>query len=268
MLSSPWQSEDIIVHEIGAQTTSPKWDLNPRPKVYETFANNNKEEELLSSRVQIASRACSNPNLNTLSFRDWLASQGKTSVTIKQAKNYAIKYGHVLDTGDASTLVVLTPCNRRHAMTALASLAKFQGRYDRWLHIRQCYNLKWSSGNNSLQALQRFFDTNLTLESMLSKVKEMMRALPATMAAIIRFAVLTGLRPSEACESVRLLNTPYGDFQYYNPDQQCLEHFRFPDIFLRQTKKAYLSYLSSDNYQWIASFGSRTPYLERHKTGM
>ena len=60
-------------------------------------------------------------------------------------------------------------------MTALASLAKFQGRYDRWLYIRQCYNLKWSSGNNSLQALQRFFNPDLDLAHMCAKIKEMMR---------------------------------------------------------------------------------------------
>jgi intergrase/recombinase len=95
---------------------------------------------------------------------------------------------------------------------------------------------------------------------MLSRIKEMMRALPTPMVAVIRFAVLTGLRPSEACESVRLL-TAKDTMQssYYNPEQQCLEHFRFPDIFLRQTKKAYLSYLSTDNYQWITKIQGKTP---------
>ena len=146
-------------------------------------------------------------------------------------------------------------------MTALASLSKFQGRYDRWLYIRQSYNLKWSSGNNSLQALQRFFSPNLTLESMLSKVREMMRLLPATMVATIRLAVLTGLRPTEACESVRLLNTlSSSDLRvYYNPEQQCLDHFRFPDIFLRQTKKAYISYITKEQLSGIGISGPKTP---------
>jgi hypothetical protein len=147
-------------------------------------------------------------------------------------------------------------------MTALASLSKFQGRYDRWLYIRQCYNLKWSSGNNSLQALQRFFNTNLTLESMLSKVKEMIRVLPSDISYVIRFAVLTGLRPSEACESVRLLNVKNVNdhvSRYYNPEQQCLEHFRFPDIFLRQTKKAYISYITKEQLSGIQSLVAKPP---------
>jgi intergrase/recombinase len=33
---------------------------------------------------------------------------------------------------------------------------------------------------------------------------------------------------------------------YYNSERQALEHFRFPDIFLRHTKKAYISFVSPD----------------------
>jgi intergrase/recombinase len=33
---------------------------------------------------------------------------------------------------------------------------------------------------------------------------------------------------------------------YFNPEHQCLEHFRHPEIFLRQTKKAYISFVTPD----------------------
>jgi intergrase/recombinase len=67
------------------------------------------------------------------------------------------------------------------------------------------------------------------------------------MAQIIKFAVLTGLRPSETVESVGLLNSPQNSAaNYYNPERQVLEHFRFPGIFLRQTKKAYISFVSPE----------------------
>lgn len=42
-------------------------------------------------------------------------------------------------------------------------------------------------------------------------------------------------------------------------EQQALEHFRFPQ-FLRATKKAYLSYLSIDNYHAIANLGCKTNF--------
>ena len=142
-------------------------------------------------------------------------------------------------------------------MTALASLSKFYGCYDRWLQIRQRYSLKWSSGNGSLQAMERFFNPEMSLDHMIEKVRRMIQVLPANMGQIVRFACITGLRPSEACESVRLILHP--TVRYYNQEQQYLEHFRYPDIFLRTTKKCYLSYLSTADYQRIISLGPKTP---------
>jgi intergrase/recombinase len=145
-------------------------------------------------------------------------------------------------------------------MEALTILSKYIGCYDRWQQIRKQYNLKWTNDNESIQALQRFFDNNLTLDSMLSKIRGMIQVLPAHMAEVVRYAVLTGLRPSEACESVRLIiSQPLTSNQYYNQEQQTLEHFRYPDIFLRPTKKAFISYLSHDNYHAIASLGCKNP---------
>ena len=56
------------------------------------------------------------------------------------------------------------------------------------------------------------------------------------MGQIVRFGVLTGLRPAETVESVKLINNELTFSKYYNTDNQTLEHFRFPDIFLRDTK--------------------------------
>lgn len=44
-----------------------------------------------------------------------------------------------------------------------------------------------------------------------------------------------------------------------NPERQALEHFRFPDVFLRTTKKAFISYITLDNLQPITKMGSKTP---------
>jgi hypothetical protein len=68
-------------------------------------------------------------------------------------------------------LISLSPRNRQHALTALASLSKYQGRYDEFLQLRQRYNLKWSSPGATMQAMQRFFNLDLTIDSMLSRIK-------------------------------------------------------------------------------------------------
>jgi intergrase/recombinase len=152
-------------------------------------------------------------------------------------------------------------------MEALANLSKFQGRYDIWLQIRQRYSLKWTSGNESLQALERFFNPEMGLDQMIDRVKAMMQVLPPVMSNVVKYALLTGLRPSEAIESVKLLNRlQVSDCSlnntgnnYYDPEQQTLRHYLFPDTFLRATKKAYLSYITTENLQPIANLGSKTP---------
>lgn len=176
-----------------------------------------------------------------------MKSQNKTSWTIKQIKNYAIKYASVLDTGDASPLLGLSPRNRHHAMVSLANLAKYEGRYDVWAAIRNRYSLKWTSGNESLQALQRFFnpDTSTSLDGMLQQIRLMIKKTPTLMGKIIKFGVLVGLRSAEIVESVRLINSGVYTLQYYNPEQQVLQHYKFPQ-FLRTTKKAYLSFVSPE----------------------
>ena len=206
-----------------------------------------------------------NPPQGTCGFETLLLSlkaQQKHHRNSNRILCYARKYGSILlETGDASLLTSLTGPQRRHAMEALTVLSKHIGCYDRWLAIRKRYSLHWTNGNESLQALERFFNTAMSLDHMIEKVKEMMRALPAIMAAVIKFACLTGLRPSEACEALRLLNSENLTVYYYNSERQCLEHFRHPEIFLRPTKKAYLSYLSTDNYHYFTKVGPKTPTL-------
>jgi hypothetical protein len=55
-----------------------------------------------------------------------------------------------------------------------------------------------------------------------------------------------GLRPSEVIESVRLINDKDAFQKYYRAELQALEHFRFPDIFLRSTRKAYISFVTPE----------------------
>jgi hypothetical protein len=197
---------------------------------------------------------------NWQQFHSWLVSQGKAKRTVKTNVQYAKRFWFVLDTWDISPLSTSLPGSRSKEITivALANLAKFQGRYERFQELKKRYALKWST-SNSTQYFERFFNEGLTLDIMLTRVKEMVRLLPPVMGKIVKFGCLVGLRASEVLEAVRLLNLGYT--QYFNEERQCLEHFRHPQIFLRQTKKAYISYLSTDNYYWIATLGPKIPSL-------
>jgi hypothetical protein len=184
--------------------------------------------------------------------------------------SYAQRYHSILETQDASSIVNLqSGALRGHAMESLTLLAKHRGISDRWADIRKRYSLKWSGGDNgSVQSLQRFFDESKTVDKMIQWVREVISALPVHIASIIKFNCLTGLRPVEALESIRLIlltdrkNNHSGAREpqyYYNESKQCLEHFRFPDIFIRHTKCAYISFISKEQLSAIGILSTKNP---------
>jgi intergrase/recombinase len=112
--------------------------------------------------------------------------------------------------------------------------------------MRRHYNMKWTSGNESFQSMQRFFNPDLSLDVMLQAIKRMMHSLPPFMGQIVKFGVLVGLRPSELVESVKLINDKEGAFaKYYDSETMTLSHFKFKQ-FLRTTKKAWISFTTRE----------------------
>jgi hypothetical protein len=232
---------------------------NIKSQVYETFAAASSSKNAAADAEEdcfVNPRSCWSPSSSSpllphhhysySSFHSWLQSQRKSSNTIREIIIFSKRFGHILDTADASPLMHLSPRNKQHALTALANLSKYTGRYDQFLQLRQRYNLKWSSGNDSMQSFERFFNEELTLDAMLQRIKETMEKLPAHMARIVQFACLVGLRPAEVIESVKLINDKEASPTYYNESRQCLEHYKFPSLFLRQTKKCYVSFVTSE----------------------
>lgn len=73
------------------------------------------------------------------------------------------------------------------------------------------------------------------------------------------FIVVTGLRFEEALNAYNLVVelTRSGRLdEYYNAEQNILEHFRFKNLFLRRTKKAFMSYAPKELIKEISSKGS------------
>jgi hypothetical protein len=143
-------------------------------------------------------------------------------------------------------------------MKALSNLAKFTGKYEIWLALRQKYNLKWSTGNESLSALQRFFDDAKSLDSMLQWLRHVRQELPKSYSDFFLFCTLTGLRASEYVSCIRLIKDTEQFKTYYNESRKCLEHFRFAQIFIRRTKAAYISIVNKEILE-IAQNTTKTP---------
>jgi intergrase/recombinase len=84
------------------------------------------------------------------------------------------------------------------------------------------------------------------LDTMLQWLHEAMRALPSSRYAnLLLFCTLTGMRGSECIEAVRLI-CKSTDKYYYNPERQILQHYLFPEIFIRRTKAINISIINDD----------------------
>jgi hypothetical protein len=183
-----------------------------------------------------------------------------TPKTAEDRLRYAKQYANVLSSvGIPTELLQLSPNKRIHVMKALSCLAKFVGCYDDWHSVRRKHGLCWSTGTEKIDAFTRFFDTSKDLDTMIQWLRQAMAALPSQYSGFLLFCTLTGLRASECIESVRLLNG-HQMTDYYNPEQNILQHYRFPDLFIRRTKAVYISVMN-DKILSIAQGITPTPLL-------
>ena len=137
-------------------------------------------------------------------------------------------------------------------MKALAALSKFLGKYNKWNLIVKKYNLKWSE-RNSLNTFNKIFNSTEYIENYFSWIKSFVKdnKISTDYKNLVLYCALTGLRASEAIESIKIIKDDYGRSKYLDKEKLILKHYEFPDIFIRRTKKAYFSVVD-DNIIKIA----------------
>jgi hypothetical protein len=146
----------------------------------------------------------------------------------------------VLETGDAKVSISLPSAQRRHAMEGLAALSKYAGCYDVWKGIREKYQLRWSkSEQEKLKFFTNYMIGKGNFDEMVKWLDNARSKLPRDAAKVLLFNTLTGLRPTEAVLSIQLIKSEQE--KYINKETGILEHFRYPDLFIRKTKKAYIT---------------------------
>jgi len=164
-----------------------------------------------------------------------------------KVRNYAKIYSYMLfDPAKASMLSGFSKAKRRNIMAALANLAKFLGMYDTWKVIVSGTGLHWQKTSH-LEVFLSMLNTDLA--DVRCWFKEAVQKLPEKYSTVLVFAVVTGLRPDEACKSVKLLSelAEAGRLDtYFNAQLNMLEHFRFPGLFIRGCKNCYISFVPQE----------------------
>jgi hypothetical protein len=167
--------------------------------------------------------------------------------------------------GDFGKLQSLKTDKRCHVLAAVSALSKFLGIYGDFRTLVSNYGLKWNVRNDDL-LIARFtktVDHNAIFEWIRS-VKEKCPGLNDFM----DFMTTTGLRYNEAIESYNLIIKleKNGKLrEYYNSEKGILEHFKFKEIFIRRTKKAFISFVPEEMLSRIAGNESLNIYSVQSK---
>jgi hypothetical protein len=135
-------------------------------------------------------------------FKKYLKSQNTNVKTVIEVFRNAIKY-HILYEGNASELTTYSVGKRKHIMKSSAAFSKFSGCYNTWQSIRKQYQLKWTSAD-SLTGFHNMLKQDGDFTNMVEWIKKAIITYPR-FSNMLKFTVLTGLRPAEAIESLNLL---------------------------------------------------------------
>jgi len=185
-------------------------------------------------------------------FEAWLLRAFKRKQAVER-KNYARQFGHCLLARNLSELLTLTDDKRCHVLKALSALAKFLGVYDDFKLLVRNYGLKWGGKSADDIVIAR-----LTKNVRGDEIYLWMRSVKAKFTEygdFIDFMAATGLRYVEAVESWNLIGrlSKEGRLgEYYKEEHQTLEHFRYKDIFIRKSKKAFISFVTKELIDKIA----------------
>jgi hypothetical protein len=177
------------------------------------------------------------------SFRAFLKDRCSKRV-VEDRVRYARKFSFCLLNPDFSELSGFPESKRRHVLEGLSALAKFLGLYEDFKALVKAYGLKWSSTSAEDLIIARM---NKTVENgdVLKWIVEVKNRSPE-LSAFMDFVLATGLRYEEALNSFNLIISLGNRKElgtYYNAESQCLEHYRFKTLFIRRTKKAFLSFI-------------------------
>jgi len=182
-------------------------------------------------------------SVNWASFREYLLKRHSKG-HVKNVMNYCLKYGNCLLTEDFSLLSGVSVEKRRNILTALSNLSKFLGKHEVFKWLMKDYGLKWQTTKAEDLLISRMTKVKDNGE-VLQWIHEIKGNFPG-LETFLEFVLVSGLRFSEAINSYDLIIDLAKENrlnEYYIEDREVLEHFRFKKLFLRNTKKVFVSFV-------------------------
>jgi intergrase/recombinase len=209
-------------------------------------------------------------NLNDIDwtlFKEWLTNRySKNYVRVTLA--YCKRYFSYLN--DIRRIDLVKPTDKNNVIKSLAVLSKFLGHDNEFKAIMQSYGVK-RYRTDSLQTFLSILKANDS--DIINWYNTVLKQLKPNEQLYLRFLKHTGLRASEGLASFNLiieLSKTGKLSDYYDKELKVLCHFKYPKLFIRQTKNTFISFLSEEfvneisNSKKIASYQTLRNKIVRH----
>jgi intergrase/recombinase len=179
------------------------------------------------------------PTIDLMEYREFLLSKFSRSYAL-QLFNNGIKYFGFLE--NPQGISAIPSSTRGNVLKAMVNLAKYLGEYEEYKTKLSNCGVKWVNNDDAFNSFLRIVNnkhSNLgewykTAQSILRNNEKL----------YLKFTLLSGLRKDEAINSFNLIIKLAREnklLEYFNEKIGILEHFKCGDLFLRQTKKVYIS---------------------------
>jgi len=175
-------------------------------------------------------------------FKQWLYANYRP-FTARPVFAYAKTYGYLLQSGNLAMLHSFSDGKRSATIKALCTLSKFLGMHTEFSAMIKNYGLKWAGRSDDDVIIDRL-SKNTDTKPLIEWIKNARKL--GELTHLIDLMVATGLRLIEAIECYRLiieLSRRNELSSYYNRERQLFEHFRFKQVFIRNSKKVFISFV-------------------------
>jgi len=192
-------------------------------------------------------------SLNWEDFERYVFNVYRNRNTAKDRIRYAKQFADCLLENNYSRLLELSDDKRTHVMKALSCLAKYLGVYENFKKAIRDYGLRWSGRSSDERIIDRLTKV-INPDQVFEWIRKVKFANP-DFEDFLDLMAITGLRLKEAvkCYNLIINLARQGRLEeYYNEKNECVEHFRFKELFIRRTKKAFISFIPKSLVQKIS----------------
>jgi hypothetical protein len=194
---------------------------------------------------------------------DW--SRFKLYLESKYAKGYATaifeysrKYHGYFE--DVNQIQLAKATTRNNIINSLVALSRYQGTYDKFKADMLSHGIKRYKPD-PIAAFTRIFNSNAH-EGLAEWYNQARAVLYPNEKLYLRLMLLSGMRAMEGINCFNLIVELASKYQteYYNENSKFLEHFRYPKLFLRNSKNCYVSCVPKSLLEEISK-SSKVSYI-------